>query len=195
MNYHISTVNNYFELVNMIFHENPSPPQVPPSDAAPGAASGFLADYLPFLLALASAAASDGFHAFVRSRGLRVPEWRVLACLHDCDGTMITRLAAQALMEQSAMTRVIERMEERGLVARRSDPRDRRRARVHLTPEGRVLAGDLVARAQADDAELMAMLPPEQRDTLKPLLCAFLAAQNRNILNAGPAGQDGDDLA
>lgn len=159
-------------------------------ETSPEEKTGFLADYLPFLLAHAGAAASGGFHAYVRRRGLRVPEWRVLACLFDTDGTMITRLAAQALIEQSAMTRVVERMEDRGLVQRRADPRDRRRARVYLTPEGRDLAGDLVARARADDADLMALLPPDQRDMLKPMLYAFLAAREKSILTAEEPGAD-----
>src|SRR5690554_6655220 len=120
---------------------SPAPP-VPDAEPAPLGAP-FLGDYLLFLLAASSASASAGFHAIARAHGLRVPEWRALACLHDNDGQMITRLAALALMEQSAMTRVIERMEERGLVLRRGDARDRRRVRVYLSPAGRTLVADL----------------------------------------------------
>ena len=43
----------------------------------------FVPGYLLYLLAAASDAASAQFHAHVRTEGLRVPEWRVLACLND----------------------------------------------------------------------------------------------------------------
>lgn len=166
-------------------------------DTAPpttGSQGRFLQDYLLFLLAAASASASAGFHAIVRRHGLRVPEWRVLACLHDRDGQMITRLAALALMEQSAMTRVVERMEERGLVKRRSDKRDRRRVRVFLSDEGRALLVPLLVLAREQEAQVLASLSPEQRAALKPMLASLLGALPGNPLTVSdletPASQD-----
>lgn len=147
-----------------------------------GEGTHFLEDYLLFLLAAASASASAGFHAIVRQNGLRVPEWRVLACLHDRNGQMVTRLAGLALMEQSAMTRVVERMEERGLVTRRSDPRDRRRVRVYLQPEGRALLVPLLNMAREQESQVLACLPAEQRLALKPMLVSLLASLPGNPL-------------
>ncbi|MCC5969544.1 MAG: winged helix-turn-helix transcriptional regulator [Pararhodobacter sp.] len=150
----------------------------------------FLEDYLLFLLAAASASASAGFHHIIRDHGLRVPEWRALASLHDKDGQMITRLAALALMEQSAMTRVIERMEERKLVERRGDTRDRRRVRVYLAPAGRALADALVIEARGHEARIMALLPPVERQRLKQSLAYLIGALPNNPLlinETGPA--------
>jgi DNA-binding MarR family transcriptional regulator len=161
------------------------------------AESRFLDEYLLFLLAACSASASAGFHSIVRAHGLRVPEWRALACLHDTDGQMITRLAALALMEQSAMTRVIERMEERDLVVRRGDTRDRRRVRVHLTPAGRQMVGKLIAKARSHEAQILALLPADQRPALKPILAALLGALPGNPVrlpvteaSAGPVAKE-----
>ena len=130
----------------------------------------FVSDYLLFLLAATSAAASEEFHAAVRARGLRVTEWRVLACLHDRDGQMVTRLAGPAMMEQSRLTRVIDQMDERGLVARRSDRRDRRRVRVFLTPDGAALAEEMVARAREHEARVLASLQEGEGLELKRML-------------------------
>lgn len=147
-------------------------PPHPPDDAqAPdGREDRFLDDYLLFLLASVSAAASEEFHAIVRAHGLKVPEWRVLACLHDRDGQMVTHLAALALMEQSRLTRVLERMEERGLITRRGDASDRRRVRVHLTAKGAALAQDMVAQARAHEARTLALLPAARARQLKATL-------------------------
>ncbi|PQO23354.1 MarR family transcriptional regulator [Rhodobacteraceae bacterium WD3A24] len=130
----------------------------------------FLDDYLLFLLASVSAAASEGFHAIVRDRGLKVPEWRVLASLYDSDGQMITRLAALVMMEQSRLTRIVERMDERGLVTRRDDKADRRRVRVYLTAKGKAVAHEMVAEARDHEARLLSLLPAGQARQLKSLL-------------------------
>ena len=156
-----------------------APTALPADD---GTTHRFLEDYLLFLLAAASASASAGFHQIIRENGLRVPEWRALACLHDKDGQMITRLAALALMEQSAMTRVIERMEERNLVERRGDTRDRRRVRVHLAPEGRALVETLVAEARSHEARVLALLPRGEHQRLKQSLAHLIRALPGNPL-------------
>ncbi|AYE87842.1 MAG: MarR family transcriptional regulator [Sulfitobacter sp.] len=146
------------------------------SDKDTGQEGGFVSDYLLYLLAAASDVASAQFHAQVRKAGLRVPEWRVLACLSDTDGAMITQLARQALAEQSRLTRIIAQMEERGLLIRRSDPADGRRVRVYLTDAGRALAAELVPQARRHEAALIEMLKGNEGAQLKPALKSLLAA-------------------
>ncbi|GAB4347615.1 MAG: MarR family transcriptional regulator [Oricola sp.] len=134
----------------------------------------FVPGYLLYLLAAASDAASAQFHAHVRAEGLRVPEWRVLACLNDRDGAMITRLARFALIEQSRLTKIIIQMEERGLIVRQGDPEDRRRVRVHLTDEGRILAKRLVADARVHEQELLQMLEGGDGARIKQALASLI---------------------
>lgn len=135
----------------------------------------FLSDYLQFLLATASGLASDGFHRHAVARGVPVPEWRVLACLSDHDGQAVTELARLAQMEQSRLTRVVERMDKRGLVTRQRCDVDRRRVHVYLTEEGRAQARHLVAEARAQEAEfLAAALTPAEGRRLKQLLTRII---------------------
>lgn len=146
----------------------PEPRRADPDPA--GNDEPFVPDYLLFLLASTSAAASAEFHAVVRANGLRVREWRVLACLRDRDGQMTTRLAELALLEQSRLTRIIDRMEARGLVVRRNDARDRRRVRVHLTAAGADLADEMVEKARIHEATLIERLPGASGQQIKRLL-------------------------
>ncbi len=141
-------------------------------NGAQGAA--FVPDYLLYLLAAASEAASAQFHAKVRKMGLRVPEWRVLACLADQDGAMITHLARIALAEQSRLTRIIAQMEQRGLLTRRNDPADGRRVRVFLTDQGRDLAATLVPQAREHETALLELLQGKEGAQLKPALKSLL---------------------
>ena len=135
---------------------------------------GFVESYLLYLLAAASDKASAQFHARVRDSGLRVPEWRVLAILVDRDGAMITRLADIALIEQSRLTRIINQMDERALVRRKSDENDGRRVRVFLTSKGRRLAHSLIQDARRHEQGLLASLGDVNTAELKPLLRALL---------------------
>ncbi|AUM75280.1 MarR family winged helix-turn-helix transcriptional regulator [Paracoccus jeotgali] len=114
-------------------------------------AGGFLHDYTLFLMAMASAHVSAGFHRIAAEQGLSVPEWRVLACLHDRNTASMTELARLSLMEQSRLTHLIGRMQARGLVSRKRSSQNRRSVQVRLTPEGATLAADLVAQAKAHE--------------------------------------------
>ncbi|MCM2563166.1 MarR family winged helix-turn-helix transcriptional regulator [Lutimaribacter sp. EGI FJ00015] len=145
-----------------------------PDDQQRDGTEGFVSSYLLYLLAAASEAASAQFHAHVRKAGLRVPEWRVLAWLHDRDGEMITRLALISLIEQSRLTKIIIQMEERGLVTRQGDKADRRRVRVWLTKSGRDLSQQLVADARQHETGLLSKLEGGDAARLKQALITLL---------------------
>lgn len=132
---------------------------------------GFLSDYLQFLLATASGLASHGFHLQAAEAGLPVAEWRVLACLSDRNGNTITEIARLAQMEQSRLTKVIDRMDARGLVRRERCGTDRRRVFVWLTAQGRHIAEEMVSRARShEQAFLTACLTEREARRLKQLL-------------------------
>lgn len=135
---------------------------------------GFVRDYLLYLLAAASDGVSNEFHARVRAHGLRVPEWRILACLSDEDGQMVTQLAALALMEQSRLTKIVDQMADKKFVTRRSDTRDRRRVRVFLTARGRELANQLVAEARGHEAGIIEQITPDRAAALKDVLSTII---------------------
>lgn len=156
-------------------------------DENPEADEGFVSNYLLYLLASASSTASEDFHAKLRKRGVRVPEWRVLACLSDRDGLMVTQLAQFALMEQSRMTKVIDQMALKGFVSRENDKTDRRRVRIHLTEAGKLLAGELVEAAKQHENHIIRQLPPGDAERLKEdlkrinALCATTGVPDRGL--------------
>ena len=115
----------------------------------------FVSSYLLYLLAASSESASGQFHDVVRSKGLRVPEWRVLACLIDQDGLMTTKLASYAMCEQSRMSRILDQMQTKDLIRRHTGEGDKRRVTIHLTDKGRGLAMELVDLARNHEAKLL----------------------------------------
>jgi DNA-binding MarR family transcriptional regulator len=68
----------------------------------------------------------------------------------DRDGpASISDLAAESRMRPQSMAQTVKDLEEAGLVARRPDPDDGRRAFVELTPAGTQMLAD--TRAQRED--------------------------------------------
>jgi DNA-binding MarR family transcriptional regulator len=130
----------------------------------------FVDDYLLYQLASVSSGASEAFYRIVRGHGLKPPEWRVLGSLDGDEGATITGLADLSFMEQSRMTRLVERMEAKGLVRRVADQGDRRRVRVFYTDQGRALANVLIAEAKAHESHVLALLTPTEAARLKSLL-------------------------
>lgn len=70
-------------------------------------------------------------------RGLTLRWYDVLVHLEGArDGLRMTELAGRILASKSGLTRVVDRMEEAGLVRRERPPGDRRVVLVFITPEG-----------------------------------------------------------
>jgi DNA-binding MarR family transcriptional regulator len=73
------------------------------------------------------------------------------------------------------MTSRLDRLESRGLVARKADPSDRRGILVQLTPKGGELVAAAVAANTAEERDILAGLGPEDVETLATLLHRLLA--------------------
>jgi DNA-binding MarR family transcriptional regulator len=78
----------------------------------------------------------------------------------------ITELAAAERVTQPAITLLVNRLQERGWVAREPDPYDGRAVLVSLTPVGRKVFDDLRAEYRALLHEEMASLDDSEVETL-----------------------------
>jgi DNA-binding MarR family transcriptional regulator len=73
-------------------------------------------------------------------------------------------------MKQPRITKILDRLARSGLVERRADVADRRRALIHLTPEGRAKVAPALDAARAHEAALLAPLTDEERAIIKHAL-------------------------
>lgn len=91
----------------------------------------------------------------------------------------VTELARAAYLHPGAMTRLLDKLEARGILARVADPSDRRALHIHLTPAGLAIWKDINTCAQrvrtqatsglseAEQAQLFRLLE-RVRDNLAP---------------------------
>jgi len=87
---------------------------------------GPLDSYLPYLLNRAGARIAASFSEEVRPLGATLQMWRVLAALRERDGRRMGDLSETTSIEVSTLTRLVDAMEQKGLVARRRDAGDGR---------------------------------------------------------------------
>lgn len=137
------------------------------AESGSGNGSGsFAQSYLSYLLSRAGHIVASGFHKKLKTWKLTVPEYRVLACLTGAEGLGVGDLAAMAIMEQSRITKILDRMQKQGLVERRSDAKDKRRVLIHLTDQGRKRAEPVLRAAKQHEADMLAPLTPEERSMI-----------------------------
>jgi DNA-binding MarR family transcriptional regulator len=109
--------------------------------------------------------------------GLLTKEYAVLHALSiEPDGLRITELGDDVLLTQPGMSRLIARLESRGLVERGDDADDARARRIHLTREGAQAQRRIGANLARRIAQTMSRaLSSEQLETLRDLSLALLA--------------------
>jgi|KBSSwiStaDraftv2_1062776.scaffolds.fasta_scaffold07892_2 DNA-binding MarR family transcriptional regulator len=115
------------------------------------------------------------FDALARGDGLTGAQWRVLMAIANHPGENQGQLAERLEVEPITVCRMIDRMEQAGLVERRPDPNDRRARRLYPAPH----AGELIDQLGGHVRQLLdtitGTLPPDDRARLTGLLSEIRA--------------------
>jgi DNA-binding MarR family transcriptional regulator len=102
-------------------------------------------------------------------------------------------LAEHLLVSSGSMTNRLDRLEQRGLVARRPDPSDRRAVLVNLTERGNSVLDDVVALQAKRESDVLGPLDDKERlvlaDALRKLM---IPMEERFGPPAKPPGRETD---
>jgi DNA-binding MarR family transcriptional regulator len=134
--------------------------------------SGFeLPRFLPYRLDRLAERVSDALSALYRARfGLTVPEWRVLVWLDHAPSLTARDIAARAHMDKATVSRAVQRLAARELIARRIAVGDQRAQELTLTRKGRQLLTRLLPSVTDWESGLLAALGPGEQEQLNLLL-------------------------
>ena len=145
--------------------------------AAPNKApAGLFDDFLPHLVARLAYLLNNDLIEKLRREGINVARWRILAVLAMGDGITISEIIDRAMMQQSALSRVLMSMEEEEYVRRVPRREDARCVEVFLTERGRALFHSLDPVVRRRQARLL-------KDFSQPEIDAAFALLRRLVHN------------
>lgn len=101
---------------------------------------------------------------------LRVVSFSCLSIITDNPGIVQSELAESLQMERSNLVVIIDELEERGLIARKKVPTDRRRYALNATLRGRHLRDRAAKRVKEAEDEVIGHLEDEDRARLLAVL-------------------------
>ncbi len=126
---------------------------------------------IKFLAQLASRRFQEKLEPF----GLTPFHWVVLCCLWEEDGLPTSTICGKLQQVGGTLTGVLDRMEERNLICRERDVRDRRIWRIWLTEEGNRLREVLPPLAKTLIDQAMDGIPETDRQHLSRMLDQIIA--------------------
>lgn len=106
----------------------------------------------------------DREEPLLRERGLDMWEYVVLSALHDRPAPTQNQLATAIGRDPTRLISILDRLQERELLERRSDPQDRRNRIVTLTPAGSRVVSACRSAIRAMEEDLLSGLPPRRRE-------------------------------
>lgn len=125
---------------------------------------------LPFEIAETAHALRKAFDRRAVGLGVTRAQWKVLFRLTREPGLRQIELADMLDIEPITLTRIIDRLEEAGLVERVSDPTDRRAWRLHVTAKAQPLVVKLRAVADEMIADAFAGIDPKEIEITRQVL-------------------------
>ncbi|WP_232054178.1 MULTISPECIES: MarR family winged helix-turn-helix transcriptional regulator [unclassified Thiomonas] len=117
---------------------------------------------------------SSRFQQLLEDKGVTVTEWVALRTLWSQDETTHAELICALGMTKGAASKVVSRLEEKGLAGRQLADGRAREQSLSLTAAGKDLVPQLAALADANDAHFFGHLPAAERDALTQSMKALV---------------------
>lgn len=158
--------------------------------SAAGIRAGWLQRDLMFLVRSLRYLLRPRGEALRLGAGLEAGEIGILSVIGLNPGVSQNDLAASVVLKKSAVTRIVQNLERRGLIRRDRSQADRRANCLTLTRDGAALVDSVRAATQAMQDDWFADVPPAEREV-------FFAVLNRLVerlaTDPQPDGGDGED--
>ena len=119
-------------------------------------------DFLPHLITRLAYQLNADLVEKLQREDINVTRWRILAVLAMGDGITISEIIDRAMMQQSALSRVLMNMETEGYVRRVPRSDDARYVEVFLTDKGRALFNSLNVVVRRRQNRLLKGFSPQE---------------------------------
>lgn len=112
----------------------------------------------------------NAFSKALKPYGLSLSEWRVCASLGYKPRQTLSELVTHASVDMSALSRIVDRLAQQGIVRRAKSELDGRAVSLSLTPEGASLAREIAPLAKHYEKVALTRFTPQEVDILRRLL-------------------------
>ncbi len=125
---------------------------------------------LNFALTKAQRHVNQLFKAELAPYGVTPGQYAVLKCLWDENAQTARKIAERLVLDSSTITGILDRMEQKGLIEKHSDPKDRRALQVVLTKAGKDLENPVTQTIVNANRKALVMLDALKGEELKHML-------------------------
>lgn len=125
---------------------------------------------LNFVLTKAQRNVHQLFKAELAPLGITPGQYGVLRCLWDENAQTAKKLADRLALDGSTITGILDRMEQKGLIEKQTDPKDRRAMQVMLTTKGRKLQKPVSEAIETANRRALVKLDQKEAEFLKNVL-------------------------
>ena len=132
--------------------------------------NGLFEGFLPHLIARLAYQLNADLIEKLRLEGINIARWRILAVLAMGDGITISEIIDRAMMQQSALSRVLMTMESEEYVRRVPRRDDGRYVDVFLTEKGRALFNSLDTVVRRRQNRLLKGFSPQETEAAFALM-------------------------
>ncbi|BDA77357.1 MarR family transcriptional regulator [Leptospira kobayashii] len=130
-----------------------------------------LKKHIGFWMRIVSNNVSHSFAKKLETQGFTVAEWVVLREMHECKNTIVPSYIADLTgLTRGAISKLVDRLLEKGFVTRKESSNDRRYQEIELTKEAKHLLPKLASIADENDEQFFSVLSLSERKTLTELL-------------------------
>lgn len=139
-----------------------------------------LEDHIGYWLRCLSNFVSHSFAEKLEKYDVSVAQWVVLRTLYDAGEANLNEAAEAVGVDKSSLSRMVERLVQKGLVLRQSGA-DRRSLKLKLSASGRKLVPVLAKLADSNDEAFFRALPKAKRAEFLKTVRQLLAANGWSI--------------
>lgn len=109
-----------------------------------------------------------------KSIGFTMPQVNTLFRLHHHDQCSVSDLAEFLSVSDAAVSQMVDKLVDQGLILRLEDPQDRRGKLLSLSPEGDTIVQESIKSRHAWVTDLAKLFTPEQEMQVQPALLLLI---------------------
>jgi DNA-binding MarR family transcriptional regulator len=143
-----------------------------------------LTRFLPYLIGRIGIYLNVVIGVELDAQGVTLPMWRVIGTLWHRKTCSMGELSDAAAVADTALSRLIRKMEREGLVTRKRSTNDARIIMVTLTFRGRSIAKKLISPALAMEKRVFSKLGSSDIRALRKSLTAVYQSLGEDLKNA-----------